>query len=549
MSLNRLSVGMLTASTIILSFVALPATALAAVSDLDVTYIERTPRYDYDAPKNNPDPGDTVTFHGHIVNWGPGAVAVAEYRWQLDDVTVAAGTLTNVASGEERVVTWSWSWESGDHWIKLTVDPNEQIAEQSEANNEVEDRTNGLIVGFWVEQSVYDYFQQYQRELGIGSNSWEDWAQRQMGRWNQLCEEAIWPDSPEGVLDRVRIDKIIVVADGALPLSWGLPTNHPDADDKTVDLMWGFPATLLDGSFYSDHTSVNEDNPFYIERSLIHELGHARYLIDCYGFDVHNTSSHHSVQIWEGDVYVAGSEYMPFLAFGEVLYYNHSGGVMTGPYGFQWSPYEAGALNLIAYQRACCGNYNAPANIGVFLQDLPESNHVGFVNQYGDPRAGANVRVYRAEGGPSWYGKTIDNTYDLEFTTDAEGYAHMGTNPFTDGPIEHTYGIANGVMVLRIAHNEQIWYRFMEVTGFNMEHWRGNTTDAYYTIVLEGDETPEGDLNGDGDVDLGDLAALLAVYGTCDPDPAYDPDADFDGNGCIDLSDLATLLGNYGLGT
>jgi len=58
-----------------------------------------------------------------------------------------------------------------------------------------------------------------------------------------------------------------------------------------------------------------------------------------------------------------------------------------------------------------------------------------------------------------------------------------------------------------------------------------------------------GDLDGDGDVDLSDLATLLGAYGTCEGDPTYDPDADLDGSGCIDLADLAALLGNYGTGT
>ncbi|MBU0617728.1 MAG: dockerin type I repeat-containing protein [Planctomycetes bacterium] len=57
-----------------------------------------------------------------------------------------------------------------------------------------------------------------------------------------------------------------------------------------------------------------------------------------------------------------------------------------------------------------------------------------------------------------------------------------------------------------------------------------------------------GDLNGDGDVDLYDLAALLAVYGTCDGDPDFNPVADLDGNGCVDLGDLAELLGHFGEG-
>lgn len=55
------------------------------------------------------------------------------------------------------------------------------------------------------------------------------------------------------------------------------------------------------------------------------------------------------------------------------------------------------------------------------------------------------------------------------------------------------------------------------------------------------------DIDGDGDVDLGDLSALLAAYDRCVGDLHYNPAADFDYSGCVDLSDLATLLANYGI--
>jgi hypothetical protein len=53
-----------------------------------------------------------------------------------------------------------------------------------------------------------------------------------------------------------------------------------------------------------------------------------------------------------------------------------------------------------------------------------------------------------------------------------------------------------------------------------------------------------GDLDGDGDVDLTDLATLLANYGVTSG-AAYE-DGDLDGDGDVDLTDLAALLAVYG---
>jgi hypothetical protein len=58
-----------------------------------------------------------------------------------------------------------------------------------------------------------------------------------------------------------------------------------------------------------------------------------------------------------------------------------------------------------------------------------------------------------------------------------------------------------------------------------------------------------GDVDGDGDTDLSDLAALLAAYGTVLGDPGYNANADFDSDDDVDLTDLAFLLSDYGCGS
>lgn len=57
-------------------------------------------------------------------------------------------------------------------------------------------------------------------------------------------------------------------------------------------------------------------------------------------------------------------------------------------------------------------------------------------------------------------------------------------------------------------------------------------------------DCPDGDLNDDGDIDLSDLAILLANFGTASG--ASWPTGDLDGDGAVSLQDLAILLANFG---
>lgn len=56
-----------------------------------------------------------------------------------------------------------------------------------------------------------------------------------------------------------------------------------------------------------------------------------------------------------------------------------------------------------------------------------------------------------------------------------------------------------------------------------------------------------GDLNGNDTVDLNDLSALLASFGTCVGEQRFNPAAELSGNACVELADLAILLANFGV--
>ena len=68
--------------------------------------------------------------------------------------------------------------------------------------------------------------------------------------------------------------------------------------------------------------------------------------------------------------------------------------------------------------------------------------------------------------------------------------------------------------------------------------------DDFQILTLDCGAACIGDVNGDGVIDLADLATLLANFGaTADATPA---DGDLDGDGDVDLADLAALLAVFG---
>jgi hypothetical protein len=479
MKFPRIEVAVRTATLILASI----AAGTFAETDLTVGFIQRGPAIDYVYGSTDPTregwpaAGSVVTWRGQVLNLSSSSQTV-NYQWKFGGANVANGAVSVPANGSAFVeLPRVWSFDRSE--IELVLDPTNTIVESMEGNNRLRVYSDALAVGFWVEQSEYDFYRAHQKDLaGVQSNCWANWAQRVIDIWNTMHANAITPSTPQGVLDRVRLDKIVVVPDGALPLrGWGYATNNPDTDDRSIDMQWGFPwdpkhATVLRTSL------VDSGNVFFHDNGVVHELYHARYAVDNYGFNIHANPGHltrDTIHVTEGGVSIVGTRYLPQVRE-DMVYETRQQGLMSD-HGKRWiDTYAAMAWNQIKGRRAVSGNMNAPGNFGVYLNDLPRTNLVRFVDAAtGTPLAGASVSLYRSsyQNGVDYYRKKFDGTPDLLTTTDAQGWADVGHNPFSDMDNLSPW-MENTVALVRVSHHGDVRYVFLEVGDFNMEKWRGN---------------------------------------------------------------------------
>jgi hypothetical protein len=450
---------------LVVLFLALPVFA----SDITVAWISRTPELDYvwnsasPAVEGWPLAGTTVTWRAHVRSWNSAPVSVP-YVWRIDGVEAARGTVT-LAPNAITTIDLPWLWTFDRHRISLAVD----------GASELEVFSDALAVGFWVEQSFYDYFRAHQSELGIGSTGFEDWAQRTIALFNDMAALAVYPETPQGVLDRLRLQKIVIVPDGALPLN-GLPPDaslgangatHPDQYDRTVDLMWGFRTANLPS--YIRSVKPDPLNWFYTGVGALHEMGHARYLVDVYAWDVRHDPPYFVIDV-PGVTADAGP----------IVHRTPEQGFMNQHYSYI-DRYSAVALNRIAGRRAVLGNYNEPRNFGSFLNDMPAQNRITIRDGNGVAMPDAEVQIYQAtRTAPTtaWYGAHFDATPDLTLRTDANGRVLVGRSPF--GTVVHAPDLNTGVVIVRAGTH----IGYLESRLFNLAYWRGDTEFADHELMV-----------------------------------------------------------------
>ncbi len=424
--------------------------------DLDVTYLSREPRYSWNAAKNWPDPGELVTFTAHIINKGTIDSSAFDFQWRIDDQIVSTGTAASISPQGEATQVYSWTWQSGRHYVSFHADPQNLISETAETNNAINDATDALTVGFWVEESVYDEFNN--RQNGAGTYSWEDWAQRIIQKMNWMFEQSVYPLAPQGVLTRVRLDNITIAPDGTL-FNQG-PWHAPY--DTIYDGRWGFSVEE-----YLNCSDLCYDVPWWV----IHELGH--YLlgrVDLYALDVNGGDVN---VLDENGNRIAGTPLLPYIFWDGVHDASRVYDVMhlPDPYSL-FSDYHAYSLNRDwpQGQRTHHG--------WDYIYEIPFETKIRVLDNNDQPVANVEVSVYQAlpgDGSSGPYSQNIDNTPDIVGITDSQGLFSLGSKPFGD---YESYGITVGIVLVKLKNLTTGQYRYVwiEVTDLNLAYWRGQTS-------------------------------------------------------------------------
>ena len=354
-----------------------------------------------------------------------------------------------------------------------------------------------MTISIWVEQGLYDVFN---RELNVaGTRSFEDWLQAQFAWMNERFDLSRYPVAPQGILDRVRIDKMVVAPelDADFPFPEPVCATYPaDPDGFLIDGAWRFkdgdPTNAFgNNEWYERYVHepdgyvipLNTPRVLGIDTGLVHELAHQLGVIDLYRVDFG------PFEVTDLGGQVIPREKLPFPSVCGTL--NPYPGIMAGgdttPYRDPnyFESHTAGGMNShYNYRRGYFGEY---------LFDTPAQTYVNLIDANGVPLADVFVQFYQKYA----LTDTFDNEPEIEAFTDAQGRMLL-PNRVPDVPVVTATGHAlrpnpfgqifhegsNAVMFVRAVQDGQELYGWFSLLDLNLAYWQGQTEQAEFTIQL-----------------------------------------------------------------
>lgn len=197
--------------------------------DLTIAGIERLPRdkswqgrvhveegiatLDEEAAKaaGPPAVGSEVTFRIRVINAGPVQSFATRLSVSIDGKEVQGFDVPVLKAGQVQTFDTKWPWQVGSHTLRAEVRPLGG-GEINLWNNVTAEATDALGVAVAVPRTAYSGFMEHPN---IGDSfCFEDWVRYQISSFNALLARSVHPAAPNGILERVRCDRIVVYDDG-----------------------------------------------------------------------------------------------------------------------------------------------------------------------------------------------------------------------------------------------------------------------------------------------------------------------------------------------
>jgi hypothetical protein len=560
--------------------------------DLDLIWVERwikdkdgnLVKRDWDAEVTQPQPGESLVWHAHIINVGEKTTKYHALHFTVDGKPTSnppepmyiedlppAGPL--VETGEkvgdvpllrhknERVVEFlEMPFDGKRHTIEVTLSPNSMEGEDANPdNNTLTVWSDAITLGYYMSETSYHGFGAIQ-PFGAGDDLPEDfkipYADSTWGiaEWNRRTSTSYdrlqrilrvfnhqftiskHPLTPDGITERINGEVYIIPDPDDYDAVFGINGHRFGKLNKTIDLIWSYVTDTKRSWAYFKYDRLQDDwrrgGMPYMDVCMIHEVSHARYLIDIYGSnlwckDIHilnpdGTRAFPDEELNAYDLFARVERHTPEQyeqaekreRDGHLKETISGHGNMVGGMGYAdgWCEHCAYSWERIRGRRARSGTWNASPELGEFLNVIPERNIILVQTPDGAPCADARIELFRSEH-DKWhkgiYAKVVDNVPDVERTTDPEGKADLGPMPFGTPREDDEYGYhAKGVYgyngrvnaVLRITVEGKAFYKFFTVFDANLGYW--------YKYGLEAEGWPHPQVRPDSE--------LVYVY-TIDP--------------------------------
>jgi hypothetical protein len=197
--------------------------------DLTVAFVERLPRdpswhghvriedglptLDLDINKTDwtQKVGSRVTFKVHVLNAGRKASQEVPFKVFVDTAQIQVGKIPAIKPGGTRTFECPWDWQSGSHTLHVEIDPDKSSLDVPRWNNSFAEPVQAVALDMVVDREVYERFAASMNM--VDTYCFEDWLQYNIRALNGLFFESRYPTAPDGIKERVRLDRLVIVDD------------------------------------------------------------------------------------------------------------------------------------------------------------------------------------------------------------------------------------------------------------------------------------------------------------------------------------------------